>query len=82
MISISGGVCPHHPHEDYLACAFTSQFLLFPEVIQPFGWHVIEYSNQGSAVGRGNMWPCRPANSTSTARAIRRPRQRIGPQKI
>jgi glycosyltransferase involved in cell wall biosynthesis len=40
---------PHTiPHEDYLVCAFTAKVLLFPEVIQPFGWDVIEYSNQGS----------------------------------
>jgi hypothetical protein len=30
---------PHTiPHEDYLVCAFTAKVLLFPEVIQPFGW--------------------------------------------
>ena len=41
---------PHTiPHEDYLVCAFTAKVLSFPEVIQPFGWNVIEYSNEGSA---------------------------------
>ena len=41
---------PHTiPHEDYSVCAFTAKILLFPEVIQPFGWDVIEYSNEGSA---------------------------------
>ena len=41
---------PHTiPHEDYLVCAFTAKVLLFPEVIQPFGWDVVEYSNEGSA---------------------------------
>jgi glycosyltransferase involved in cell wall biosynthesis len=41
---------PHTiPHEDYTVCAFTAKVLLFPEVIQPFGWNVIEYSNEGSA---------------------------------
>ena len=43
------GVAHTIPHEDYLACAFTGKVLLFPEVIQPFGWRVIEYSNEGSA---------------------------------
>ena len=43
------GVAHTVPHEDYLVCAFTSKVLLFPEVIQPFGWDVIEYSNEGSA---------------------------------
>lgn len=43
------GVAHTIPHEDYLVCAFTAKVLLFPEVIQPFGWHVIEYSNEGSA---------------------------------
>lgn len=37
------------PREDYLTCAFTAKVLLFPDVIQPFGWDVIEYSNEGSA---------------------------------
>ena len=37
---------PHTiPCEDYLVCAFTAKVLLFPEVIQPFGWNVVEYSN-------------------------------------
>jgi len=43
------GIAHTVPHEDYLVCAFTSKVLLFPEVIQPFGWDVIEYSNEGSA---------------------------------
>ena len=43
------GVSHTVPHEDYLVCAFTAKVLLFPEVIQPFGWDVIEYSNEGSA---------------------------------
>ena len=43
------GVAHTVPHEDYLVCAFTAKVLLFPEVIQPFGWDVIEYSNEGSA---------------------------------
>jgi hypothetical protein len=42
------GVAHTVPSEDYLLCAFTAKVLLFPEVIQPFGWHVIEYSNEGS----------------------------------
>src|SRR4029077_15613005 len=45
---------PHTiPHEDYTVCAFTAKVLLFPEVIQPFGWNVIEYSNEGSASKAG-----------------------------
>lgn len=43
------GVAHTIPNEDYLTCAFTTKVLLFPEVIQPFGWDVIEYSNEGSA---------------------------------
>src|SRR5262245_40513076 len=43
------GVAHTVPHEDYLVCAFTAKVLLFPDVIQPFGWDVIEYSNEGSA---------------------------------
>jgi hypothetical protein len=43
------GVAHTIPHEDYLVCAFIAKILLFPEVIQPFGWHVVEYSNEGSA---------------------------------
>ena len=43
------GVAHTVPHEDYLVCAFTAKVLLFSEVIQPFGWDVIEYSNEGSA---------------------------------
>src|SRR5438445_12757939 len=43
------GVAHTIPHNDYLVCAFTAKVLLFPEVIQPFGWDVIEYSNEGSA---------------------------------
>jgi glycosyltransferase involved in cell wall biosynthesis len=43
------GVAHTIPHEDYLVCAFTAKILLFPEVIQPFGWHVVEYTNEGSA---------------------------------
>jgi len=43
------GIAHTVPHEDYLVCAFTAKVLLFPEVIQPFGWDVIEYSNEGSA---------------------------------
>jgi predicted SAM-dependent methyltransferase/glycosyltransferase involved in cell wall biosynthesis len=43
------GVAHTVPHEDYLVCAFTAKVLLFPDVIQPFGWNVVEYSNEGSA---------------------------------
>src|ERR1700722_12978394 len=43
------GVAHTIPHEDYLVCAFTAKVLLFPQVIQPYGWHVVEYSNEGSA---------------------------------
>lgn len=43
------GVAHTVPNEDYLVCAFTAKILLFPDVIQPFGWDVIEYSNEGSA---------------------------------
>ena len=32
------GVAHTVPHEDYLVCAFTAKVLMFPEVIQPFGW--------------------------------------------
>jgi glycosyltransferase involved in cell wall biosynthesis len=42
------GVAHTIPHEDYLVCAFTAKVLLFPEMIQPLGWDVIEYSNEGS----------------------------------
>jgi glycosyltransferase involved in cell wall biosynthesis len=42
------GVAHTVPNDDYLVCAFTAKVLLFPEVIQPFGWDVIEYSNEGS----------------------------------
>lgn len=35
-------------NEDYLVCAFTAKILIFPDVIQPLGWEVIEYSNEGS----------------------------------
>lgn len=35
-------------NDDYMLCAFTAKLLLFPDVIQPFGWTVIEYSNEGS----------------------------------
>lgn len=35
-------------NDDYLVCAFTAKLLLFPTIIQPFGWEVIEYSNEGS----------------------------------
>jgi len=42
------GVAHTIPCEDYLACGFTAKVFLFPEVIQPFGWSVIEYSNEGS----------------------------------
>jgi predicted SAM-dependent methyltransferase/glycosyltransferase involved in cell wall biosynthesis len=43
------GVAHTVPHEDYVVCAFTAKVLLFPDVIQPFGWTVVEYSNEGSA---------------------------------
>ncbi|GJE41254.1 DUF6625 family protein [Methylobacterium soli] len=42
------GVAHTVVNRDNLICAFTAKVLLFPEVIQPFGWHVIEYSNEGS----------------------------------
>jgi len=42
------GVAHTIPHEDYLVCAFTAKILLFPDVIQPFGWDVVEYTNEGS----------------------------------
>lgn len=42
------GVAHTVPHEDYIVCAFTAKVLLFPDVIQPFGWTVVEYSNEGS----------------------------------
>lgn len=35
-------------NDDYMLCAFTAKLLLFPDVIKPFGWEVIEYSNEGS----------------------------------
>lgn len=43
------GVAHTVPAGEYLACPFTSKVLLFPDVIQPFGWPVVEYSNEGSA---------------------------------
>ncbi|MGI4763961.1 MAG: DUF6625 family protein [Janthinobacterium lividum] len=43
---------PHTvPHEDYLVCAFTTKILNFPKMMLPFGWDIIEYSNEGSASG-------------------------------
>jgi Glycosyl transferases group 1 len=45
------GIAHTVPHEDYLVCAFTTKVLLFPSIIQPFGWHVVEYSNEGSVSG-------------------------------
>lgn len=35
-------------NDDYMVCAFTAKLLIFPKIIQPFGWEVIEYSNEGS----------------------------------
>ena len=35
-------------NSDYFVCAFTAKLMLFPEIIQPFGWSIVEYSNQGS----------------------------------
>jgi glycosyltransferase involved in cell wall biosynthesis len=43
------GVAHTIPNEDYTVCAFTAKVMLFPEVIQPYGWWVVEYSNEGSA---------------------------------
>ncbi len=43
------GVAHTVPHVDYLVCAFTAKVLLFSDVIQPYGWHVVEYSNEGSS---------------------------------
>ncbi|MER2265796.1 glycosyltransferase [Methylobacterium oxalidis] len=43
------GVAHTVPHEDYLLCAFTGKVLAFPDLIQPYGWRVVEYSNEGSA---------------------------------
>lgn len=42
------GVAHTIPHPDYSVCAFTAKILQFPDIICPFGWHVIEYSNEGS----------------------------------
>lgn len=42
------GVAHTIPHEDYMVCAFTAKVLVFPDIVQPFGWHVVEYSNEGS----------------------------------
>ena len=42
------GVAHTVPNEDYTVCAFTGKVLIFPDVIQPFGWDVVEYSNEGS----------------------------------
>ena len=36
-------------HGDYSICAFTMKVLTFPDLIQPYGWDVIEYGNEGSA---------------------------------
>lgn len=35
-------------NDDYMVCAFTAKLLMFPDILQPFGWEVVEYSNQGS----------------------------------
>lgn len=42
------GVAHTIPNRDYVFCAFTSKIMLFPDVIAPFGWYVVEYSNEGS----------------------------------
>ena len=42
------GVAHTIPNEDYAVCAFTAKVMLFPDVIQPHGWWVVEYSNEGS----------------------------------
>ena len=40
---------PHTvPNEDYATCAFTTKVRLFPRVLQPRGWTVMEYANVGS----------------------------------
>jgi len=43
------GIAHTIPCQEYISCAFTVKVLLFPELIQPFGWYVVEYSNEGSA---------------------------------
>lgn len=35
-------------NDDYMVCAFTAKLLMFPDILQPLGWEVIEYSNEGS----------------------------------
>jgi len=35
-------------NEDFTVCAFTAKVMLFPDVMRPFGWEIIEYSNGGS----------------------------------
>ena len=41
---------PHTiPHEDFAVCAYTNKVVLFPDVLRPLGWTVVEYANEGSA---------------------------------
>jgi glycosyltransferase involved in cell wall biosynthesis len=43
-------IAPFHtvPSVDYSWCAFTGKALRIPDMMRPFGWHVIEYANEGS----------------------------------
>lgn len=34
--------------EEYSHCAFTGKVFRFSRMMKPFGWTVIEYSNEGS----------------------------------
>ena len=36
------------PSLEFSHCAFTGRVLRFAKMMRPYGWHVIEYSNQGS----------------------------------
>lgn len=41
MLGIPHSIC----NDDYGLCAFTTKVKMFPSIVQPFGWDVIEYSN-------------------------------------
>jgi glycosyltransferase involved in cell wall biosynthesis len=36
---------------EFSHCAFTGKVLRFPKMLQPFGWRLVEYSNEGSVSG-------------------------------
>jgi predicted SAM-dependent methyltransferase/glycosyltransferase involved in cell wall biosynthesis len=43
------GVAHTIPTDDYAVCAFTSKIQRFPDLVRPYGWRVVEYTNEGSA---------------------------------